>query len=107
VRSSGNENSRSKGFLLAKYTAHNHPHHDEPFSQVAWYKWKKLPHPWEPLQSGLYEATIKGFRIKIYKLTEKLIISSQLLASLSMSTFAHCPWTMVATMASVAVGRPP
>jgi hypothetical protein len=40
-------------FLLAKYTSHKHPHHDELFSRlVAWFK-------------GLDEATIEGFSIKL------------------------------------------
>jgi hypothetical protein len=62
----GTKNSHSEGFLLAKYTAHKHPHHDEAVClSTARFLWRNTSHPREPLRKGLDEAAVKGFSIKL------------------------------------------
>jgi len=62
----GMKNSLSEDFLLAKYTSHKHPHHDEPFSRLAaWFPWMNTPHPQDSLCKGLDEAIVEGFSKKL------------------------------------------
>jgi hypothetical protein len=58
----GTKNSRSEGFWLAKHKNTNIPTMMELFSPPgAWFLWKNIPQPPDPLLKGLYEAAIEGF----------------------------------------------
>ena len=57
----GTKNSLSEGFLLAKHKHTNIPTMMEPFAPpAAWFCRSSIPHPREPLQKGLAEASVEG-----------------------------------------------
>jgi hypothetical protein len=53
-----------EGFWLAKHKHTNIPTMIEPFAlALAWFCWLSILHPQEPMQKGLAEASVKGFKM--------------------------------------------
>ena len=77
----------------------------EPFPHVAaWFPEMNTPQPRNRLWKGLDEAAVVGFKIRNYKVNEKLIYFN----CLSVITKIAClPSAMIANMAFISVGGPP